>query len=169
MKTVNTAPLEIRNGRIASMTLLIAALVLFVAFHFLPGFGPNEKGWHVWPYLSHTLLNPRFLIQQPTNCIANASFLNFSLLIVVSPFLTRILRKSRLVWWLATSFSGLAAVGFFVVISSETHDLHRLGWGILCLLIAPFLNFSGLILARGNWAKKQTLSDCMDPGRDRSL
>lgn len=136
---------------IASTTLLIAALVLFVAFHFLPGF-QEKAGWVVWhelfESLSMLLESPGSCFWEPTGAVAIASFLTFSLLIVASPFLTEVWRKSRLAWWFGAIFSGLTSLGFsaMVLMENSNSDLEAGGW---CLLVAPWLNFMGLILARG--------------------
>lgn len=131
--------------------MLVAALVLFVAFHFLPGF-QEKAGWVVWhqlfELLSMLLESPDSSFLEPTGAVAIASFLTFSLLIVTSPFLTEVWRKSRLAWWFAMSFSGLTTVGFsaMILLENSNSNLEAGGW---CLLVAPWLNFMGLILARG--------------------
>ena len=87
--------------------------------------------------------------------IGLASFLNFSLLIVVSPILKNVWPKSRLAWWGAVIFSGLAAAGFWAMLYQGTGFNPDLGgW---CLLLAPVLNFIGLLLARPQWLERKQL------------
>ncbi len=135
---------SIRRG--ISIALLVAALLLFVAFHFLPGFETEEVGWSVWRDLWKVMLEPQQL-NDPQSAVLIASFLTFSLLIVASPFLTEVWTKSRLAWGFALTFCGLASAGFWVMIFSDSpSDPEPGGW---CLMIAPLLNFAGLLLARG--------------------
>ena len=130
------------------MALLIAALVLFVAFHFLKGFGSRYVGWHVWYEISNAIWRPKDLFEQPKTAVIISSFLTFSLLILASPFLGCVWVKSRLAWWMAVIFSSLTVTGFWVLMFARnpTSTIQSGGW---CLLIAPLLNFAGLVLARG--------------------
>ncbi len=125
------------------MAFLILAPLLFVAFHFLPGFETEEVGWTVWRDLWKVMLEPQQLMDSQS-AVLIASFLTFSLLIVASPFLTEVWTKSRLAWGFALTFSGLASAGFWVMIfSGPPSDPEPGGW---CLMIAPLLNFAGLLL-----------------------
>lgn len=148
MANRNADLVETQSRQLISKAFLIAALVLFVTWHFLPCFDDPEQGWHVWPSIWRTLLDPESLTHNPQAAIAIASILNFSLLILVSPFLMQVWSKSPLAWWFATIFSGLAAAGFWgiFVIAGEAQSPHLGGW---CVLLAPLLNFFGLLLARG--------------------
>jgi hypothetical protein len=129
--------------------LLTSALALFVAFHFLPMEAEFRiPGWRIWPDLVAILLHPNRAGNEPLVWIAIASFLNFSLLITASPFLGQVWRKSRIAWWLAVIFSGLSAIGIWAFyLTSPTNAPLLLGFGFI--LIAPILNFIGLLLARG--------------------
>jgi hypothetical protein len=133
------------------MTLLVAALVFFAAFHLLPGFD-EQAGWRVWPNLGEILImllkSPDSILLEPDGAVAIASFLTVSLLIVASPFLTNVWRKSRLAWWIVVIFSGLTSAGFSAVILME-NSISELESGAWCLLISPGLNFIGLLLVRG--------------------
>lgn len=96
-----------------------------------------------------------------------AAILNFSLLIIVAPFVAKALSVSRFVWCFVTIFSGLAVAAFWwvVLVSDSTQKPYLGGW---CLIIALFLNFTGLLLAGprrsecmetspvdGDWSKPQ--------------
>jgi hypothetical protein len=130
-----------------SMAFLVAALLLFVAFHFLWGFGNDEPGWHSWIDVGQAFRNPSEFLDDPNRAVAIVSFLTFSLLILASPFLTPVWTKSRLGWWIAVVFSALAAGAFWVMIF--TRGSHQsLGPGGFCLVMAPMLNVAGLLLAR---------------------
>lgn len=130
-----------------SLAFLISAMVLFVAFHFLTGFVGEGPGWKIWQEIWRACVRPAELAQQPMAAIGIASFLNFTLLILVSPFLTQVWVKSRLAWWFATIFSGLATAGFWLIILRQ-HPHQNLASGGYVVLLAPLLNFFGLILAR---------------------
>lgn len=137
-----------RMRRILSMTLLLAALGMFVAFHFLttltdPDY--TKKGWKVWTELYDLLRNPENL--DPWIGIAVSSFLMFTLLISGTPFLSIVWQRSRMVWGMVTVFSGLSAACFALrlVVLDGVGDLALGGW---FAVTAPFLNFLGLLLAR---------------------
>jgi hypothetical protein len=149
------------------MTLLVAALVFFAAFHLLPGFD-EQAGWRIWPnlggLLSRLMKSPDSLLLGPTGAVAIASFLTFSLLIVASPFLTNVWRKSRLAWWIVVIFSGVTSAGFLVSILTQ-NPISELDTGAWCLLISPGLNFIGLLLARG----KSPDAGFPPPGNDEPI
>jgi hypothetical protein len=158
LESHDTEQMKSDRQRILSMAFLIAALGLFVAFHFLPGFGQPECGWNVWHDVWRELrhMNFTFSGSGSAGTFVLVSFLNFSLLIVGAPFLKSVWPKSRLAWCLAVSFSGLAAGGFLAMycVSGSTSKPGAGGW---CLLLAPVLNFVGLLLARPQWLKKSGL------------
>ena len=155
LESHDTERMKFCGNRTLSMAFLIASLGLFVAFHFLPGFGHPESGWRVWQGVWRELRNMNFTFSGSGSAetILLVSFLNFSLLIVGAPFLKSVWPKSRLAWCLAVSFSGLAAGGFLVMycVSGSKSNPGTGGW---CLLFAPVLNFVGLLLARPQWLKK---------------
>jgi hypothetical protein len=126
---------------------MTGALAVFGAFHFLPvQMDWDELGWTIWGEVFDVLRNPVGL--DPLDGIGLASFLMFSLLIVSSPFLIGVWRKSKLSLRLATIFSGLGTLGFWIMILGQggADDLVAGGW---CLMIAPVLNFMGLALVFG--------------------
>lgn len=151
MEKRNAGRVENRNRQLASKTLLIAALGLFAAWHFLPSVnsmrGPRP-GWHFWPKLWCDLQDPLHLVNGVEDGIVLAAFLNFTLLITISPFLTKVLAKSRLAWWFATICSGMAEAGLWGLLLVSNPEFPLLA-GVWCLLFAPLLNFLGLLLARG--------------------
>lgn len=133
--------------RLVSATFLFGALVLFVAFHFLPADG-GDRGWTIWRDVWRILREPADIINNGRQLIALASFMNFTLLILVSPFLGEVWRKSRLAWGIALACSGAAAAGFWMLIALDppASGLQIGGW---FLFLAPVLNFIGLLFARG--------------------
>lgn len=141
--------MENSKQQLVSMGFLIAALSSFVAFHLLLGFGNEERGWHVWPDLWRVVQDPKSL--DAKNAVIWASFLNFSLLIVVSPFLKNVWPKSLWAWWGAVIFSGLAGAAFWVMyfVTDFISGASPPGVGGWCLMTAPIFNFVGLLLARG--------------------
>ena len=136
---------------LVSTSILCVALLLFIAFHFFPinapdpDIGPNEVGWEIWPSLWDVLQDPAEL-SEPLTAVGISSFLTFSLLTVASPFLGFLWKKSRVAWWGAFIFSGLAAAGFWLMVFADasTDELGSGGW---CLLAAPVFNCVGLLLA----------------------
>lgn len=139
------------------MMFLIAALVLFVAYNILPDQGGRDVGWHIWPELWKDMLHdPQSFFRDSKLGIIISSFLCFSLIIVVSPFLKNVWPKSRLAWWGVMAFSGLTSVGFWGVFCVKSSN-QSLGTGLWCLLFAPVLNFIGLLLARPQWLERKHL------------
>jgi len=137
-----------KGRQTVSFALLCVALSLFVTFHFTDAFS-HEWGWRVWPDLWRVAQHPKSLDSKLA--VILASFLNFSFLIVVSPFLKNVWTKSLLAWWGAVTFSGLAGVVFWVMYFLGSVAPSAVGgW---CLMLAPIFNFSGLLLARSRLAE----------------
>lgn len=136
------------------MALLLAALGMFVAFHFMapytqsdPGF--IDAGWKIWQSFFDLLREPSEI--SPYNGIVASSFLTLALLIVTTPFLFYVWLRSGYAWCFVTILSGLAAAGFtgleWIRVLDETMTGSYLlgGW---FLMFSPILNFLGLLLAR---------------------
>ena len=143
--------MENKNRQLVSMAFLIAALLMFAAFHFLPGFSSTKGGWVIWPQIGELILHPKTLSGLGwQEAIIVAAFLNFSFLIVVSPFLKNVWPKSRWAWGGAVIFSGLSTVAFLGVYLMIAFDDERTppGDGGWCLLLAPAANFIGLLIAK---------------------
>ncbi len=121
------------------------SVLLFVAYHFLPGFGV-ASGWVVWPQIAESMSAPG-IFEQPTVLAIVASFLMITVLIVASPFLSIVFRRSRLSWWLATVMSGLAMVVLGGLILT-LNDPDKLGPGEICLLASPVFHFIGMLMIR---------------------
>jgi hypothetical protein len=93
---------------------MIAAMILFAAFHFLPAEkDSDETGWVIWQAVFLILRHSADL--DALAGIGLASFLMFSVLIVSSPFLIGVWRKSKLALGLAAAFSGLGTFGFWIM------------------------------------------------------
>jgi hypothetical protein len=121
------------------------AVLLFVAYHFLPGFGV-DFGWVVWPQIAESISDPG-IFKQPTVLAIVASFLMVTSLIVASPFLSIVFRRSRISWWLATVMSGLAMVVLGGLILTF-NELDKLGPGEICLLASSVFHFIGMLMIR---------------------
>lgn len=136
-----------RGRSLLSLVFLVAAFLLFVAFHWLPGF-QESAGWTVWPELWGQAQDLKSLDAQ--NSVVIAAFLSFSFLIIVSPFLGGVWRKSGWALWGTLVFSGLSGAAFWLMYCASISDDHSTfppeagGW---CLLTAPLFNFVGLFLA----------------------
>lgn len=140
-----------KNRQHVSTVILTAALLMFAGFHFLPGLNSKTGGWEIWPQIGDLIIHPsRLQHMGGQEATIVAAFLNFSFLIVVSPFLKSVWPKSRWAWGGATIFSGLSAAAFLFVYLVETADDtdQSLGPGGWCLLVAPFMNFIGLLIAK---------------------
>ena len=76
-----------------------------------------------------------------------------TVLLVVSPFMTGVLRKSRLSWWMVTTMSALSSVVLLllVLVRSGASNVGVGGW---FLLAAPLLNLAGLLMVRGSRSPK---------------
>ena len=132
----------------AALGLLVAALLTFTAFHFLPGFGEAEACWRVWLEVGEILADP-LRGNDASDFVILASFLTITLLILGSPFLLPVFLRSRLAWWLATLMSGVAlfALWILVLVDTEPALLGPAGW---CLLMAPALHLIGMVTLRGD-------------------
>jgi hypothetical protein len=124
---------------------MIAAMILFAAFHFLPAEkDSDETGWVIWQAVFLILRHSADL--DALAGIGLASFLMFSVLIVSSPFLIGVWRKSKLALGLAAAFSGLGTFGFWIMVLCQGGE-ENFPLGFWCLMHAPLLNFLGLLLA----------------------
>jgi hypothetical protein len=149
---------QARRMNLIALALLITALIACVAFHFLPTisgeeidrgeYDPNDfKGWTIWEEIGNFAKSPN--IGDFQEMIGVSTFLTGVLLILSSPFLIPVLRRSRLVWWIATIASGLVLTGLggLLVISNLEPD-DQPGPAIYCLLVSLALNFLGLLFIR---------------------
>lgn len=146
----------------ASLGFLVAASLLMAAFHFLSGFG-EVAGWTVWPELWGLAHDLKSLDAQGSVVIA--AFLSFSFLILVSPFLGSIWRKSGWALWGSRVFSGLSGAAFWLMycVSNTGVGVNPPGAGGWCLLAAPLFNFVGILLA-GPKVNRSHAPDPVGPG-----
>ena len=151
-----------RLRMLISWLLLVGAFVVLLAAHGLPSFG-NDRGWRVWEETLNFLQSPDPL-NDPLVSVGVASFLTFTVLILVAPFIHWVWRRSRLVWWLATGFSGLATLGFLTMLVMEHSEGAIYGAGGWCFMIAPILNFAGLVAAWPGWRSDAFPAEGQDEG-----
>ncbi len=132
-----------------ALAFAVTALVVFVAFHFLP-WSPLWKGWVVWEDIFGDLADGG--LEEPPLVLAAASLLTESLLIVLLPFLLRMTWSSRLLWWTVTLVSGIATCAlagiilYFILLDPYTRA--EAGPAVYCLVAAPVLNFISLLFVR---------------------
>jgi len=138
-----------RMWNLFSLVLLTAGLVSFAVFHFVPGTNTGA-GWEIWVDLTEVLRRPE-LLKGPETSVIVASFLMISFLIVASPFLTGMLRKSRPCWWMAATMSALATIAFTLVLAGP-HGPSTFRFGDWALCAAPLFNLLGLLMIRGSRA-----------------
>lgn len=130
----------------ASLGFLVTALLLFVAYNLLPGF-LETAGWTVWPDLWNQAQDLKSW--DARGAVVVAAFLSFSFLILVSPFLGSVWRKSGWALWGTLIFSGLSGATFWLMYCigiMGDHDASPPGAGGWCLMAAPLFNFLGLLL-----------------------
>ena len=156
---------DFRSGgwrSVASLGFLGAAFLLFVGFHVLSGFG-EVAGWTVWPELWGLPYDLKSLNAQSSVVIA--AFLSFSFLILVSPFLGSVWRKSGWALWGTRIFSGLSGAAFWLMycVSNTGIGVNPPGAGGWCLLAAPLFNLVGLLLA-GPGGSRSHGQDPVGPG-----
>lgn len=132
------------NG--VALAFLVSALLVFVVFHFLAPFGDERRGWGIWLEVG-SMVRRRNIFSDPKSMIALASFLTFTLLVVASPFVMSVFKRSRLAWWLATLLAVAATLGFSGVILWRSHATD-MGLGRWCLIAVPVLNLVGLLFIR---------------------
>ena len=139
-----------RVMNLVSLAFLIASAATFAAFHFLVGFTNQDegsRGWTVWTEI-WDIVRETSVLEDPAAVIALASFFTFVVLVLCSPFLRALYRKSRVIWWLVTVMSGMATIGFAMAVFSNNPP-ENLRAGGICLLVTPLLNLVGLLLIRG--------------------
>jgi|688.fasta_scaffold269585_3 hypothetical protein len=151
-----------RLRMLISWLLLVGAFVVFLAAHGLPSFG-NDRGWWVWEGIL-VFLRSSDPLNDPLVSVGTASFLTFTVLILVAPFIHWVWRRSRLVWWLATGFSGLAMLGFLTMIGKFHSEETTYNPGAWCFMIAPVLNFAGLVAAWPGWRSDAFPAEGQDEG-----
>lgn len=135
------------------MELLLAALAMLIVFHFLPidfsSKGRVIRGWAIWENLLQLIRNPRWGYLIGDRGINTSTFLLNFVLIVSAPFLSSVWHRSKYAWCLAVSFSGIASGAyswaFLAKCMSAKTSTSPAYW---LLIIAPILNFLGLLLAR---------------------
>ncbi|MEK7950179.1 hypothetical protein [Luteolibacter soli] len=131
----------LRVNKVA-LILLIAALVCWVAFHFLTIGGGHDRGWEIWREIVQVFKRSR--MPGWRQMIAISGFLMLSFLVSASPFAIPLLRSHRLFWWLAVLASGAALAGFGTFVAGS----HNRGYALDCLLASMVLNFAGLLCIR---------------------
>lgn len=132
---------------LTSLAFLVGALLIFVAFHFLPGFGSEDPGWKVWPAIWDVFLDLDVL-SEAIDVILIACFLSQTVVVSFAPFLFAILQRSRVLWWLAVVLAGTSTFGIWIGVL-ENNSVDDLGSSGLALLAAPLVNLVGLLLLRG--------------------
>ncbi len=146
-----------RRMNLIALSLLITALIAFIAFHFLIierytdpmlKLGPEMVGWQVWPILYDTLTS-HLGSNNISGMIALSAFITFSLIVAGCPFLIPILKVSRLSWWIVVVSSGAAMCGLGGnILTEQDPDFSTPGPGLYCLLASLALNFLGLLFIR---------------------
>lgn len=147
-----------RAMNLLGLAFLVIGLVCLVVFHFLPGEAFDEgMGWTIWPEMWEGLREPGFFDDVDAS-IAIGSFLCLVAVVVASPFLFWIFRRSRLAWWLAILVSGLTTMGFCISVL-RLNTWNELGTAGTVLLAAPLCNLVGLMLLRGDRRAGDTLAE----------
>ncbi len=135
---------------LGALGFFIAALLALAGFHFMAWWGnePNSQGWHTWLELAEMVQARNF--SDPIENTGLVMFPTSIALMLASPLLIGVLRRSRLVWWLLVLSSGacLIALGAFAFAISITEDADSHGPGFYCLLAALVLNLIGMFLVR---------------------
>ena len=140
-----------REMSVLPVLVLATGLLSFAIFHSLPGFG-YRYGWVTWVELVGVLGSPE-LLREPGLFATLACFIMATVLLVVSPFMTRVLRKSRLSWWMATTMSALSSVVLLLLVLGRS-GAANVGVGGWFLLAAPLLNLAGLLMVRSSRSAK---------------
>lgn len=136
-----------RTLNLTSLAFLISALLLFVAFHLLSGFGSEDQGWRVWPEI-WKFLQEIDIQSEAIDVILVSCFLSQALVVSLFPFLFTILQRSRVLWWLALILAGTSTFGIWIGVL-ENNSVDDLGSSGVALLAAPLVNLVGLLLLRG--------------------
>ena len=125
------------------LTLFIAALACFTAFHFFPwSTGSDLAGWQIW----------RFVVRIPTdwevqNLLPTFGFLSSGLLLAASPFLVPVFEASRLARNLILLGSALAAIsltGFIAWLSIDQGGFSGAS-GMISMMFAQIFHVAGMV------------------------
>lgn len=131
-----------------AIILLTLALVLFVAFHFLPWTNDRHSmpGWEIW---RHILRIPRSA-GELKDLLPTTGFFTSSLILLASPLLVPVFETSRLARNLVLVMSGLALVGVtgFLLFVSANFGRFLAGSGMICLMLAQALHLAGMIVVK---------------------
>jgi hypothetical protein len=99
-----------RLRMLISWLLLVGAFVVFLAAHGLPSFG-NDRGWWVWEGIL-VFLRSSDPLNDPLVSVGTASFLTFTVLILVAPFIHWVWRRfSRCSGWIIRRGPSTALAG----------------------------------------------------------
>lgn len=139
-----------RAMNLLGLSFLVVGLLCLALFHFLPGDEAFDegRGWRIWLEVWEGVRHPA-LLSDPGEMIGLCSFLGLVVLVLVSPFFFGVLLRSRLAWWMATLFSGMATMGLWTVVL-RLNSWEQIGLAGAVLLAAPLSNLIGLMLLRGN-------------------
>ncbi|MCW1914155.1 hypothetical protein OJ996_11245 [Luteolibacter sp. GHJ8] len=136
------------NRRRLAIILLTLALVLFVAFHFLPWNNDRHSmpGWEVWRYVSRIPRSAGDL----KDLLPTTGFFTSSLILVASPLLVPVFETSRLARNLVLVMSGLALIGVtgFLLYVAANFGRFLAGSGMICMMLAQALHLAGMVVVK---------------------
>lgn len=156
-----------RAMNLLGLSFLVVGFLCLALFHFLPGDEAFDegRGWRIWLEVWEGIKDPD-LQNDPGGMIGMCSFLGLVALVVASPFLYVVLQRSRLMWWMATLFSGISTMGLWVVVLS-VNSPEQIGLAGAVLLASPALNLIGLLLLRGERRDPETIPVSPIPEENR--
>lgn len=132
---------------LVALATFITAIIFFVMFHILPwreddGF----PGWKLWPEVVRLVAHPSSM--DGVSFRAISGLVSGSLVLVSTPFLWVVMRRSRVLWWIVFATSSMATFGLSGTILY--HIVHNLepGKGMICVIVAQILLTTGLLFIR---------------------
>ncbi|GAA5481786.1 hypothetical protein [Haloferula sargassicola] len=141
--------------------LLGAGLGMFLLMQGLPvveygltsGEPQTDWGYEIWHELFESAQRPADF--NVTDSLSISGFLLSVACVAVAPFAVKLLKSSRLWWWLFFGCAAVAALAFTVIVGEsllsnygEDYD-SRVRVGAIAFLVFPYLTLAGLLCLRG--------------------
>ena len=154
-----------RRSDLYALTFFTGAAVLLVLLQVVPfsygrdyssGGGVAEMkafmGYQIWPELLSEVLDPGSF--DLLGAAITGGLLLGTVVVLVSPFVIRIVAANRVLWWFITVISSLVFVGLTVIfcwlLAVETPDPEywQMGPGLFCIMVFPMCHLAGVLCIR---------------------
>lgn len=145
----------------AARVLLFSGLGMFLVMQGLPlteqrlnhGEWETSWGYELWKELLEAAGHADSL--EVSDFISISGYLLSIACVLVAPFCVKLLRSSRLWWWLFTGCMAIAALSFTLLVGQSMIENYgvdydsRVRVGAIAFLVFPYLTLAGLLCLRG--------------------